>query len=337
MLLSREQSSLVKGIAILLIMTHNFVDELLGIYCNEMAFSEKIADTFLSHVFTADWLWYILAYAGWAGVPLFFFLSGYGLTKKYDIKKPFNTGSFIKNHVMKLWLLLVPVYVVFFLLYRNNFQSFFAQITFTINFLDYGKNAFRIDPGPYWFFGAILQFYLLFIAFRRLSNRWLWVICFGFLITQYFMLYQVSAHTMTWMRHNFLGWGVPFVLGMIAARSQFNHPKRVDVLLCLASFVGFFACITVKCVAPLAEVFIVILLVTIGRLVSAKWLGFIGVISPSVFVVHPLVRMLFYSLVFKPEYPYILTFAYLCIALLASWVHHIIFKKAYQYIPLKQN
>ena len=39
MVLTREQSNGMKGYAILLIMIHNFVDHLMGIGCNEMAYS----------------------------------------------------------------------------------------------------------------------------------------------------------------------------------------------------------------------------------------------------------------------------------------------------------
>ena len=52
--MSKEQSSFIKGLGILLIMVHNFVDILLNIASNEMSFSQKATDAFLAHVFTAD-------------------------------------------------------------------------------------------------------------------------------------------------------------------------------------------------------------------------------------------------------------------------------------------
>ena len=108
--MSKEQSSFIKGLGILLIMVHNFVDILLNIASNEMSFSQKATDAFLAHVFTADSLWYIFSFAGWIGVPLFFFISGYGLTKKYNATNTIKAGTYIKNHVVKLWKLMLPIF-----------------------------------------------------------------------------------------------------------------------------------------------------------------------------------------------------------------------------------
>lgn len=335
--LSRERCHSIKGIAILMIMIHNFVDELMGINCNEMAYSLKTTQIFLDHLFTSDALWYILSYCGWIGVPLFFFLSGYGLTKKYDEKSTLKPGAFIKNHVIKLWLLLIPVYLIFYCIYTTNIKSAIAQLTFTNVILSYGKNGFFIDPGPYWFFGAILQFYLLFIIFRKLKTRWLWALCGVFLAIHYFALYAVDDTTMKWIRHNFLGWGMTFLLGMIAARSNWDISKRTNALLCIASLIGLAFCLITKWMAPFVEVCTIVFLVTLSRMFTAKWLGFIGIISPSIFVLHPFVRMLFYSVV--PgcyDYPFIMTIIYTVIVILLSWVHHLILNETNKKLKLKK-
>ena len=325
--LSRERCHSIKGIAILMIMIHNFVDELMGINCNEMAYSLKTTQIFLDHLFTSDALWYIISYCGWIGVPLFFFLSGYGLTKKYDEKSTLKPWAFIKNHVIKLWLLLIPVYLIFYCIYTTNIKSAIAQLTFTNVILSYGKNGFYIDPGVYWFFGAILQFYLLFVVFRKLSTRWLWVLCAVFLAVHYCFLYFGDKYSTEWIRHNFLGWGMPFILGMIAARSKADVSKRTNLILCVASFIALCACLVIKWLTPFTEVSIIVFLVTLARMFTMKWACFIGVISPSIFVLHPLIRMLMYSICFKPEYVLALTLAYIPIVIISSWIHHILLNK----------
>ena len=335
--LSRDRCNIIKGLAILLIMLHNFVDVLLNINCNEMAYSMKSTKIFLDHLFTADAFWYILSFCGWIGVPLFFFLSGYGLTKKYDDKSTLKPGTFIKNHVIKLWLLLVPIYLVFYCLYTTNIKSAITQLTFTNVILSYGKNGIFIDPGPYWFFGAILQFYLLFIVFRKMKTRWLWVLTAVFLVFNYCILFCADATLMKWTRHNFLGWGATFVLGIIAARSKLDISKRTNALLCAASLVGLCACLVIKWLAPMVEVCTIVFLVTITRSLSAKWLCFIGVISPSIFALHPLVRMLFYSLFpSSADYPLITTAIYAAIVILASWFHHMILNKTHQWLKNRE-
>lgn len=320
--LSKEQCNHIKGLGILLIMLHNYVDILLGIGSNEVRFSQEAVDIFQAHVFTADFLWYILSYAGWIGVPVFFFLSGYGLTKKYPDTQRLAPGPYIKNHLIKLWLLLIPVYLVYYAIYRTNIKSAIAQITFTNTILSYGKNGIYIDPGVYWFFGAILQFYLLFLVFRKLSNRWLWVLCGGFVVLHYLILYGVSPETMNWTRNNFLGWGEIFILGILAARSGFSVSKRLNAVACAVSLAALCVCLVTKWLTPLVELFTVVFFITLTGMVRFKWVGFIGIISSSVFVIHPLVRMLFYSIYFAPEHPYITTLIYTVIVLVVSWIHY---------------
>lgn len=62
--MSKEQTNFIKGIGILLIMIHNYVDILLDINSNEMIYSQDFTDAFLSHVFTADSIWYIFSFVG---------------------------------------------------------------------------------------------------------------------------------------------------------------------------------------------------------------------------------------------------------------------------------
>ena len=331
--LSRDRCNIIKGIAILLIMIHNFVDELFKIYSNEMAYSMKTTQAFLDHLFTADAVWYIFAFCGWIGVPLFFFLSGYGLTKKYDGKSALKPGPFIKNHLVKLWLLLVPIYLVYFSIYTTNIQSAITQLTFTNVILSYCNFGISVDPGPYWFFGAILQFYLLFIVFRKMKTRWLWVLCAVFIVFNYCILYCADATTMKWTRYNFLGWGATFILGIIAARNRLDLSKRTNALLCVASLVALSACLVIKWLAPFAEVCTIVFLVTVTRPMKSGWLRFIGVISPSIFALHPLIRMLFYSLFpAGADYPLVTTVVYASIVILASWIHHLVLDKTNQWL-----
>ena len=197
MSLSRTQCQNIKGWAIMLIVIHNFVDHLMRFYCNEMVYSQDNTDAFLGIGFTPTAVWQLFAFVGWIGVALFLFLSGYGLTSKYGDRQ-INTVSYIKSHVIKLLWLLVPVYLLYFFIYHygfgheHNWQSVVAQLTFTINFLDYGNNSFLTEPGVYWFFGAIMQFYLFFLVIRKLKDRWLWIIAIAGVALNYLVLYMAS-------------------------------------------------------------------------------------------------------------------------------------------------
>lgn len=334
--LSREQCYSIKGLAILLIMIHNFTDFLLSIECNEMVYEQKNTDVFLENLFSSNWFGYIFSFAGWIGVAAFFFLSGYGLTKKYNGSKTFNSGSYIKNHLIKLWILLVPVYLLYISVFTTDFITAIAHITFTINILRYVDNHFILDPGVYWFFGAIFQFYLLFIFMRKLDNRWLWCLCIVFLVFHYYLLYLNTA-IMSCMRHNFIGWGTAFTLGIIAAKTQLSIPKQYNRIVCAISFITLCFCLVIKWLTPFTEVFTIIFFITLSKMLTKKWICFIGVISPSIFVLHPTIRRVIYCLYFAPEHAYLLTLIFIAIVIPLSWLHHVILKKVNRLLFSKQS
>ena len=290
-----------------------------------MSYSIQVTNHFFDNLGSINSLLQMFSFAGWIGVPLFFFLSGYGLTKKYGANEPLKPGYYIMSHIIKLWKLLLPIYLIYFCIYTTNIKSAIAQITFTINILKYGNNGFYTDPNVYWFFGVILQFYLLFLIFRKLSTRWLWIICIAFVAFQYFIIYSVDEITMKWIRHNFFGWGAPFVLGIIASRVQFTISKNSLIAICITSFIGLCASLIIQWLSPLTEVCTIVFFVTLSRFATMKWACFLGIISASIFVLHPLIRQLFYSIFDSaPNYPYTMTIAFVITTILFSWAHHVI-------------
>ena len=335
--LSREQSNYIKGLGILLIMIHNFVDNLQQIHCNEMIFSMENRDVFLSNVLSTSSLWYIFSYAGWIGLPLFLFLSGYGLTKKYNSqKKSFNTIAYIKSHVIKLLKLLLPVYLLYVVIsyfcfhYMYGIRSILAHMTFTINLLHYGNNGYYLEPGVYWFFGAILQFYILFLFIRKLNWKWLCVIGIIFLAIHYFALYFTDKDTMVWIRQNFLGWGTSFVLGMIAAKTHTSIPEKMKLPIGIISFAVLCISLVTKPLAPFVEISTIVLVICLSNAIRVKWLYFLGVISASIFVLHPFFRMVFLNAFPDCNYPLLLTIIYIAIVIITSWLHHSVLNKSFR-------
>ena len=335
--LSKEQSYFIKGLAISLIMIHNFVDKIQDIHCNEMYFSMEYRDVFLSNVFSTSLIWYILSYAGWIGVPLFLFLSGYGLTKKYNAQKnKLNSITYIKSHVIKLLKLLLPVYLLYIIIDQFCFheiygiRSILAHMTFTINLLSYGDNGFYLEPGVYWFFGAILQFYILFLFIRKLNCKWLCVIGIAFLCIHYFALYFADKDTMVWIRQNCFGWGPSFVLGIIAAKTHITIPDRWKSLVGLMSFIILCISLLTKFLAPLVEISTIVLTICLLNFIRAKWIYFLGAISASIFVLHPFFRMVFLNVFPDSDYPILLTIAYAIIVIIFSWLHHAILNNSFK-------
>lgn len=328
--LTKQQCLIIKGLAILIIMLHNFVHTLLDIPCNESSFIQERTSLFLANLFTSSSIWYILSYVGWIGVPVFIFLSGYGLTKKYNQQQTeFRFFPYLKYHVIKLLKLLLPIYILFVFFdwglfnHGTNTRSVLAHMTCTINLFAYGDNAFVYSPGVYWFFGLILQLYIFFAFIRKLNTLWLWVLTIGFFFFNYFILYFVSIDTMIWCRHNFLGWGYPFVLGMIAAKTNMSSFEKHKILFGLISFIVLCISLITKPVSPFVELSSILFFISISYACNTRWVYYIGVLSPSIFVIHPFIRMLFMNCFWHPHHTFFMTVLLIIPTILLSWAHHV--------------
>ena len=304
MTLTREQCLNIKGIGMILIMIHNFVDHIQSVECNEMYYSQAATDFFLEHIFSSSSIWYFFAFAGWIGVSLFFFMSGYSLSKKYG-KQKIEYLPYIKRHAVKLWKLLLPVYFLYVLVSHFCFGQEY-QIKGIIAVASLNGNFFAdsfFEPGVYWFFGAIFQFYILFL----------------------FILYFDNEYTSFYFRYTFRGWIVPFIMGMIYARNDLSLSKKQYSVLFLISSVALAFCLVAKPLAPFVDVMIIVSVISLVQLKSYRFISFIGLISASIFVIHPFVRMIFLNTICSNEsYGSALgmeTLLYFIITILLSWCH----------------
>ena len=331
MTLTREQCNGMKGYAILLIMIHNYVDHIMGMGCNEMAYSPSATADFAAMATTQFSIWHFFSFSGWIGVALFLFVSGYGLTRKYgdgSINKPL----FIRRHVVKLWMLLAPVYILYVVVQHywcgepHNWQSVIAQLTFTINLLSYDDNGFVIEPGVYWFFGAILQFYLVFLFIRKWPVKWLVMAMIGALMLHYAFLYHTSDDTMWWFRQNCIGWGAPFLLGMIAAKVSWEPSRLWLWVLIPASLAALYLCMTIKILIPFTELCTILLFCSLSLLINLKFINAVGLISASIFVIHPFIRMALYQSLGNSALTISAMVAiYLALVLVFSILHHLVY------------
>ncbi len=90
-MLTRDDCQVMKGLAIICIVLHNYCHLLPSAAKeNEFHFSEENNLYFYTHIISSDFIIQFFSYWGHLGVPIFIFLTGYGLTKKYD-----NTNKII--------------------------------------------------------------------------------------------------------------------------------------------------------------------------------------------------------------------------------------------------
>ena len=238
--LSRTESAALRGIAILGIILHNYCHFLgFAVKENEYKFDAARPMQFLERLveFDSDLFIHFFSFFGHYGVPIFLFISGYGLVKKYEAQSlpkggdssPFTLhSSFIKYHFLKLFRLMIIGYLVFIGVYLlrhsdgaqvYSWDHVLTQLTMTINFLYFDPDHI-IKPGPYWFFGLMLQLYMLYIlVIHRWRSNWLLLaLALGSVVLE--GCFVDSQDWLNYIRYNFIGGLLPFCMGVGLARQE---------------------------------------------------------------------------------------------------------------------
>lgn len=181
--LSRRDVTVLKGIGILLIFLHNYFhwEPRMGIE-NEFRFEQAHFIHFLDHAFSGplDLLRYGLAYFGHFGVQLFVLTSGYGLYLSSQAKgnMKFSLG-YLMPKLIKIFSLLVVgtacILAVQYLKggptmgYKNFIMIIIGRMTSWWNF---SYDTIFSFSGPFWFFGLIVQLYVIFPFLGQAVQRW---------------------------------------------------------------------------------------------------------------------------------------------------------------------
>ena len=310
-LLTKAECDALRGIAILGIMLHNFCHLLkFAIKENEYKFymerSQQLAD-YVAGAMDEMFFVQLMSYFGHYGVPIFVFLSGYGLTLKYEQAskgaEP-TVWNFTRCHYLKLLRMMVPGFVAFVIVdfmtigpYRYPAENVIALFGMVANLLPEPNNV--IWPGPYWFFGLMMQLYIIYrvVLFRR---HWGYIVA---LIAVCWLLQECcvpDGDALNYLRYNFVGGMLPFGAGMLAARFLYLSPSGASrwhwlfrcVLLSIAVVAGCFSFQTWLWV-PIAVIFAAVCLVkSLPRMLLEKMVWF-GSISAAMFVIHPVARKIF--------------------------------------------
>lgn len=301
-----ESVTILKGLAILIIVVHNFCIHLsFTPEENEFTFHISGNTALYNQIISPDryLLLDILAYFGHYFVALFVFISGYGLVRKYEQKEK-NIGlfEFIKAHYIKLAILLLPTLLVFFIVMSAIDAGYFQS-----NILELGLMALFVDNlyfggghilGPWWFFSMIMQLYVVYrlFAYKR-SLKPIILLTILCLLLQIITIPGIGHnYRLPFIRQNFPGYILPFLLGIIFARNGYLPTAKIaaistilfllsclNVYTWLLSF-AFFPIIIIPLVKPLRKFPAV-----------AKILRWLGMMSAYIFVIHPVIREIFLS------------------------------------------
>lgn len=295
--ISKNQISIIKGLAISMIVFHNFLHLTNGIGENEMAFFPDRIYILFDTILNAPSMFFngLFSYGGHYGVQLFIFASGFGLAKKFG-KKDKIEYKYILPQIIKLYGLILFGLLTYFILFFNNI-SYKWFLMFSMSSLLMYKNFFNYSifsyVGPWWYFGLALQLYLIFPFLYRFIHKYREKGAIGLIAASYLLIYLLKPLTNEFdiaMFGNFLGHLPEFVLGISLAMFK---QIRLSWKIIIPSLVLFILSNFFRIFFPFSFLSVTILLLaTFYPIYSSKKglittpLLFIGNISMFIFVIN---------------------------------------------------
>lgn len=317
--LTRRVTIIARGLSILIIMLHNLV-HVFPTIINEAEFNyfPELYVEFFQHTDTANPLLIcdLLSFIGWYGVPVFIFLSGFGLAKRYGSDNEFNMRSFIWRNWRKLFFLILPAALIFtggdivHSLYSGRSLDYHQIVCDLIPLTELNgifQNLFPVTPGVYWYIGVAFELYVIYALAVWHKPAWiLWtitIVCYlviSIMITQKYV--NVTGDLVYYLRHNFTGWMLPFACGIILGRRR-TLPVVGVILAFILLAVSFLPLLKSSFGWQLADVAAICIIIGIAVVVDRipvlfKIFTWVGSISGYLYVVHPIVRHFLSSTVF---------------------------------------
>ena len=345
-LLTLAESKALRGIAILGIILHNYCHFLgFAVKENEYTFDGGKPMQLLDRLCSLnhDLFVHILSFFGHYGVPLFLFISGFGLVMKYENKeRPSRIGffSFTWYHYAKLLRLMFLGYIAFAVvsyLHPHGYHGYtpgrvVAQLLMYINLLPDPDHI--IKPGPYWYFGLTLQLYIIYrlCLYRTRSLYVVLLIAACWAVQTVFSPEMIgSVDSLNRIRYNFIGAMLPFGMGMLYARHGMLLPRPRYAVLALMSAVAVFTGSFNFHSWLWVPAFIVIGAVSTIKLLPGKLFVpcmWVGAISSALFVVHPILREIIIPMSYRGRV-YTGIIIYFVASIVCAWL----FKLMFRYIP----
>lgn len=294
--MTKLECSALRCLAIICIILHNYAHWLpRSAQENEFAFSIDNNFYFWHSFFDVNFLIQLFSFFGHMGVPVFVFLTGYGLAQKYDHIEQLDWKKFLFSHWKKLFIPLVVgtfTYLIVMFVLKGHFvcsmNRAIVQCSMLLNLI----SPMHLLPMPYWYFGLTMQFYVLYLLFihKHSTTPILLLTIISIAFTVCFPQYIRLA------KFNCIGWLAPLLLGVIYSRYQ-NHilPKErtyhiyvltLSIILIALSGFNYYSWL-------LIPIFVVIAAIGFVKYLPISFqqkIDFIGKNSMYLFVIHPITR-----------------------------------------------
>lgn len=311
---TKQDTSNIKGFAILCICLHNFFHHLApSTGENEFYYSINHINNFFSLTSRnpGDFINILFSFLGHYGVQIFIFISGYGLALSMlrDNKTWLN---FVIDRLKKLYPLLltgVIFYILMTILMSGSlpWEVYLKDINYKLLFINtlLPKQGLSVN-GPWWFFGLIFQLYLvfpvIFYLIKKYNTKAFIAICVLSYSWIFLSQYCFNGYTDIYLLQNFPGHLPEFCLGLYIA---LNKDKKINnilffialIIFCLGNFYKFFFPFTF-----LSITVIVIFSyqsfknIPIRKSLLKHFLMHLGNVSMTLFVIHGFLRQPFISL-----------------------------------------
>jgi peptidoglycan/LPS O-acetylase OafA/YrhL len=315
--LDKKDTTILKALAILAIVFHNFFHIAVKVHENEFDFNPDRFGVFLQTVVRPTLsIQALFSFYGHFGVQIFIFLTGFGLAKTHW-DDPSSWHSFMWSRVKKLYpmfILVVAFWMILLLIHFGSFEPIRGLMPELVLMLAGISNivpGLGLPPvGPWWFIPFIMQTYALFPLLRSLTRRFGWPALVVLSIACYFITQAASPFFAHWSiilattpiaRMRILG------LGILAAR----YPIRIRAYLALPAFaililgsqyIGFAHLVSLASV--IAALWVYSKLRPVLR--SSVALEKIGNYSLAIFLVNGIVRVPFLYFAHTPDLQLIL-------------------------------
>ncbi len=340
-LLTRSECNALRGLAITGIFLHNYCHWLGPVVKeNEYQYFQHNVDWFMQVCANIDGLFpvHVLSFFGHYGVPVFLFLSAFGLERKYGPTPTLpdrggrNTtqannnshtspspigegwgGAFIRYHFLKLFKMMFVGFVCFTIidaLTPGSWHYTVGQIVGQLLMINnlYPEPDHNIWPGPFWFFGLMLQLYVVYRLFLY-RRHWGWTVGLMVACTAVQLFLAPEGEALNRWRYNFMGGMLPFGLGLLFARYgekiMLIRMNWGSLLMCwvVTSFFivsaseSFYTWVLVPALVCYASVYFIKVIgqLPVPRLGNAVFKAFewMGGISAALFIIHPAIRKIF--------------------------------------------
>lgn len=295
--MTKTECSALRCIAIISIVLHNYAHCLPGsAQENEFTFSQDNFVYFLQSFFDTSIIIQLFSFFGHLGVPVFVFLTGYGLAQKYDSIEQIDWKHFLYNHWKKLFIPIVigtfTYLIVMFVLEGQlvcSISRAIVQCSMLLNII----SPTHLLPLPYWYFGLTMQFYVVYLLFihkhsiKPILLLTIVSIAFTVCFPQYIKI----------SKFNCIGWLPSLFLGIAYSRYRNYLPKKnlyyictlcISILLIVLASYNYYSWLLI----PILVVFAAIGIAKSMPISFQQKVDPIGKNSLLLFVIHPIIREL---------------------------------------------